>query len=257
MILRGQDNKILRATSGEVSVDSGGNSSLILKLDADLQQRNRIFKDGSNAVSQITEKAQNIPFVQSDSAKQPVYNYGDAASGGYPYLEIASGKGLTTTKFPKNIIEGTRDWTMEFWVWMTTSSDAVVEKRGNGGASYGWAIFVGGSSNLLAYISSNGTSWDVASGNTITESLLPRETWYHIALVNESNTLKSYVNGVLQPITIDTSSGFYEDDAEMRIGANISYSATLNGYIKSLELYDYAKTEIQVKQPFTYLKRYK
>lgn len=49
----------------------------ILHIDTDLQLPNRIHKsDTDNKVRQITDKAQNIVFVQTDPAKQPVYNYG-------------------------------------------------------------------------------------------------------------------------------------------------------------------------------------
>lgn len=47
----------------------------ILHIDTDLQQVNRIFKDENNKVKQITDKVNNIAFVQTDVAKQPTYNY--------------------------------------------------------------------------------------------------------------------------------------------------------------------------------------
>lgn len=67
-------NKVLKADDGTVLVESGGNTTLELKIDADLQI-DGIVKDGSNLVSQITEKANNIAFVQSDNAKKRVFNY--------------------------------------------------------------------------------------------------------------------------------------------------------------------------------------
>lgn len=76
MILRDQyGNKVLRIASGEVLVDSNGNNTKILDLNTYLYPVNQIHKDSNNLVSQITDRAQGIPFVQSDNAKKPVYNY--------------------------------------------------------------------------------------------------------------------------------------------------------------------------------------
>jgi len=61
----------------------------ILHIDADLQTPNQIHKDGTNKVSQITDKAQGIAFTQSDDAKKPIYNYDGSfefAGGSRKYL---------------------------------------------------------------------------------------------------------------------------------------------------------------------------
>jgi len=51
-------------------------SKILLHIDIDMQLPNRIFKDSTNKVSQITDKAQNIAFVQTDVNKQPTFEYG-------------------------------------------------------------------------------------------------------------------------------------------------------------------------------------
>lgn len=50
--------------------------SKILDINCSLQTPNMVFKSNvDNSIQQITDKAQNIAFVQSDVAKRPVYNY--------------------------------------------------------------------------------------------------------------------------------------------------------------------------------------
>lgn len=77
-----QNNKILLNIAGEAYktapiIDISKTMNKILHIDTDLQLPNRIHKsDTDNKVRQITDKAQNIALVQTDPAKQPVYNYG-------------------------------------------------------------------------------------------------------------------------------------------------------------------------------------
>ena len=76
--------------------EDGVDSHLILNIDSDLQQVNRIHKDSTNKVRQITDKVSGIPFVQTNPAKQPTYIYGEGYrfGGNYPMEGLPINKGF-------------------------------------------------------------------------------------------------------------------------------------------------------------------
>ena len=87
----------------------------ILHIDWDLQQRNKVRKDASNNILQVTDKAQNIPFY-ANTGEEPIFNYG----GGDCYAEFTGVnyqgiKGLNTEKIFDDLDGG--DFWMEFLIY--------------------------------------------------------------------------------------------------------------------------------------------
>lgn len=91
---------------------------------------------------------------------------------------------------------GSGDFTVEWWEYRfdTDASEAVV-CRGGGGGYVSWALGVSDGANSLIYITSNGSSWDIANGKTF--GAIATNTWVHYALVRSGSTFYAFKDGVI------------------------------------------------------------
>lgn len=124
------------------------------------------------------------------------------------------------------------DFTFDWWEYRTasTSGKATVSRDIAGG----YSPFVFGYSdgtNLLAYITSNGSSWDIANGKTFGTLVL--NTWTHYAIMRVGNTFFTTKNGAIQDLW--TSSGtILPSTADLSI---FRYgSAYTSGYIDEVRM---------------------
>jgi hypothetical protein len=100
---------------------------------------------------------------------------------------------------------GSNNFTLEMWINVSTQNNLI-----RGISQYGFAILLSGG-QLQYYLSSNGTSWDVASA--VNSGSVSLNTWTHIALVRNGTVFTPYVNGVAgtsttSAATISTNNGF-------------------------------------------------
>jgi len=95
-----------------------------------------------------------------------------------------------------NYVLGTDDFTLELW-YNATTLDATngLIMFGPGGYGYYNSLFHFSGADVQMYISSNGSSWDIASGTKIGERIV--NTWHHFALTREGSTFRGFVDGVL------------------------------------------------------------
>jgi len=89
---------------------------------------------------------------------------------------------------------GTGDFTYELWVNLDSTdsnySSLGGTRESNGSNGNGWTLGTNGGS-VYVY----GSSFYIQS--SVNDVYIAKETWYHIALVNHSGTLKLYINGNL------------------------------------------------------------
>jgi hypothetical protein len=117
---------------------------------------------------------------------------------GSSYLSVANS---TALQF------GSGNATIEFWINVT--STAGVQQIFNTGSgpstnlSYAMIISTG---SLLYYLSSNGATWDIASGVTV--GSITANTWTYVALVRSGNTWTPYVNSVAGTTTTNAAALF-------------------------------------------------
>ena len=102
----------------------------------------------------------------------------------------------------------TRDFTVECWMRpAATSAQAdILSQRQDSGETYdanSFLIYRYGTT-MQAYLSSNGSSWDVASG--VGFGTVAANTWYHLALVRKGTAFTAYLNGVGTAIATSSAS---------------------------------------------------
>jgi hypothetical protein len=85
---------------------------------------------------------------------------------------------------------GSKDWTIEGWI--NSKSDGNVIRFNQ----YSIAILVS-SGKLVFYITSNGSSWDIAAGLSFSSiTMNGSNIWYHFALVRNRGAITPYLNGI-------------------------------------------------------------
>lgn len=85
---------------------------------------------------------------------------------------------------------GTSDFTLEFWMNMSTLATYVCVV--DGVSTNNLTVFVNGTSNptLAVYLANGATPYSFASSG------IAANTWYHVALVRKNGVLSAYVNGL-------------------------------------------------------------
>lgn len=100
------------------------------------------------------------------------------------------------------------DWTIDFWLYRrsTANNTPIISAWGNGN----YVLLLINNGNTLSL--HKGTSW--GSANEIGSIKASTNVWQHIAIVNKSNTIKAYLNGVLQ------CSGYADTGSEANLYVN-------------------------------------
>lgn len=87
---------------------------------------------------------------------------------------------------------GSGDFTIEYNLRLdSTGTQVVFADQDNSSQAYAMMVHSG---SLKMWMSSDGSSWDIMSGNVI-KSSISTSTWYHIAVVRNGNSIKAYVDG--------------------------------------------------------------
>ena len=207
-------DKILRSQDQSILVDSVGNSTKILHIDTDLQTPNRIFKDGSNLVSQITDKAQNIAFI-ADVGKEYTFNYGG-------YFEGDGTKKMRSTKRISDINTFTFRWVSK-------------------GVSSGGANLFVLSANLDWYLNQAGNIINLYDGTT-THSLFAGS--YGIDIYNlfelcyDGTNCVLLINGAVKSKSTPSIATLSSSEKLSIFSYQFNDTANLNGSFKQVQIYD-------------------
>ena len=97
---------------------------------------------------------------------------------------------------------GTADFTIELWIYPTALAGGGFFNLGPA-STYGVAIYETSAGNLHYYLSSNGSSWNIASAVSI--GTISANAWYHVALVRSGATFSPYLNGVRGTVTTSSA----------------------------------------------------
>jgi hypothetical protein len=107
---------------------------------------------------------------------------------------------------------GNQDFTIEFWVKFNSwANDRGVISKGWPSNNGSFLIYIHNNSRLAFYASSNGSSWDIASSVSISDSV-SINTWYHVAVTRNNNVYKTFINGV-QKSTWNNSASLYNNSS--------------------------------------------
>jgi len=160
-----------------------------------------------------------LPFISNSST------YAGGFNGSSQYL-------LTSTN--ASLALGTNSFTIEYWLYINSAGGGTVAvSSGNGTTTYdGLFGYQTGSQSLILYLSSTGSSWDIASGVAIGST--PTGTWNHVAITRSGNTFYTFVNGV-QGATFSSSASIYQSANSISIGRAQS-GTPINGNVSNLRV---------------------
>lgn len=119
-------------------------------------------------------------------------------------------------------------WTLEGWICPTDSTRASAQVvLYSNLAFYGISLQITTAGKLALYVSSNGSSWNIANGLT-GSTVLTDNAWAHIAVVFNGATYKVYLNGTCETGCTATSSTSCTQPRMIRLG--VSADGTSNDF---------------------------
>lgn len=128
---------------------------------------------------------------------------------------------------------GANDFTVEWWEFRleTTAGKGAIARDAT--TSYpAFALGYIAGANLSVYMSSNGSSWDIANAKTL--GAVTINTWNHLAVCRSNNTFRLFKNGV-QTDTWTSDKTLAANANPLSIGRTIS-SGYYHGWIKELRI---------------------
>ena len=124
---------------------------------------------------------------------------------------------------------GTGDWTAEAWIYITSYS-SVNSVFAKGGSTTDWFLATNNSNGRLC-IGVGATSYFTSTG-----SVVPLNTWCHVALVRSGTTLSTYFNGILDG-TVSIGSVDFTSTGTLNLGRGRDSSTNyLEGSISNARL---------------------
>lgn len=131
---------------------------------------------------------------------------------------------------------GNGDFTIDWWEYRTTSSISSVYTRNN--SVLGGSLVVGqyNGGNIVYYMSSDGSSWNIANRVTMGTAIL--NEWTHYALVRKGTSIMAFQNGVLKS-TITSNASILKGLSTPLIGYDASNY--YKGYIDEFRISNVAR----------------
>jgi hypothetical protein len=128
----------------------------------------------------------------------------------------------------------TNNFTIEMWVYFTSTAAGSQIAYGytSSGSNASWALYVNATATLSYYLSSNGTSWNLASG--VSMGTIVANKYMHVALVRNGTTVTPYIDGVAGTTTSVSGNSIYNGSWPITIGGLSSYFLT--GYISNFRI---------------------
>ncbi|MFH1742142.1 MAG: LamG domain-containing protein [bacterium] len=113
------------------------------------------------------------------------------------------------------------DFTVDCWVNIETIGQEHTIWNFTNDDGYGMDLKVRGADNkVYCFLSSNGTTWDIAGLNDLHSStVLSTDQWYHVAVVRDGVTARLFLNGIEEDTHSVGTSSIYIWSASAYIGA--------------------------------------
>jgi len=184
-----------------------------------------------NSTSNLTITPYNSPSVQRFSPFAPLVVYNPVTNGASAYFD-------GTTDFltvPKNTaLEPATSgaWTLETWVYGTSTSDMRVVAYANStissGPDLGYYLTLYSANNITGGFYSSSTQYNISASSTVAQI----NTWIHIALTSDGSTMRLFVNGVSSgtPLTVSGIAINAPSSATFKV-SNYSSSQYVTGYV--------------------------
>ncbi len=102
-------------------------------------------------------------------------------------------------------------------------------------SQFNWALYTNAANTLSLYLSSNGTTWNIASGSVIINNFLTSR-WYHIAIVKTATNYMVFVDGI-NVTSITNATNVYNNSNVISIGG------MQGGYLTNCLITDFRVTK--------------
>jgi hypothetical protein len=194
----------------------------------------QILLNNTNAGIYDGKMANNLETVGNAQVSTSPVKYGSGSmyfSGVSPYSYLKSDSNLA-----RNVAFGTGDFTIECWVWLTTTaSDSVIMDTRPGSNSGNYFLFYlwtnGGAQQptIAWYVP---TSYALSTGGSVSANV-----WTHIAVSRANGIIRSFKDGVLQQSAANTTSYANPGAPYPYIGASYGVSTdSFKGYIDDFRI---------------------
>lgn len=184
--------------------------------------------DGSNGGTTFTDSSVNAltgTLTGTATTSTSVLRYGTAS------INMTTGNGVIS--YPSSLFNGygTSDWTVEGWIYPTSTSVSVKTiVHLNAGSNNGIHVYMNNGGLYL----DNGVT---ASINTST-TLMSANNWYHFACMNASGKTSIYINGEHQ---VSGTSQSYGTPSQAYIGKFQASALYWNGYLDDIRISNLAR----------------
>lgn len=167
-----------------------------------------LHMEGTNASTSFVDSGPNALAVTASGNAQ--ISTTQSKFGGAAGSFDGTNSYITATNSVLNVSSG--DFTIEFWINFGNVNSGQQPISIYSGTSLCLAFYTLSSGTLNYYLSSTGSSWNIASGVSV--GSVSANTWYHVALVRSGSTFTPYLNGVAGTTTtsasnLNSQSAFY------------------------------------------------
>ncbi len=200
------------AAAGGASDDEFNRVSFLSHFEGSNNGVNNAFDDGSASNHTITANG-NVTQGSFGPFARPDGEWGVSFSG--DYLEIADDSSLEL---------GSGNFTIEcfFNVKQFDSLRTLASKYKTVDGYRSWRLVFQTNGTLSLDITSDGGGSNIS--NVKTATVFEENTWYHLALVRNSNTITFYINGTADSNTLSFSATPHDNSTPVRIGTQFSSS---------------------------------
>ncbi|HRY60379.1 MAG TPA: hypothetical protein P5096_03290 [Patescibacteria group bacterium] len=211
----------LRATRTNPSSDT----KLLLHLDG--TNGSTTYTDSSP--SNHTILRYNTPTISTNTSK-----FG-GASGAFPRVTSPYFDYIYANDNVNDWTFGAGDFTIDFWANFSDNVRQGVLAIGSG--AYAPIAFEVVSNNLNVYMTSNGSSWDIASGQPVGQTFGPVTpgVWVHYALTRNGNTFYLFVNGTTVN-SFMSSLSLWNNSGALYIGQYFGSVTAFKGYLDEFRI---------------------
>ena len=189
--------------------------------------------NGTNGSTTMTDNSKNnftVTSVNGAAISTAQSKFGGtslALDGTNDYLTVADNTGFDF---------GSGDFTIEYWEYRTSSGtqSGVLSRNTIDYTPYliGW-YDVTINENIVMYMTSNGTSWDIASNISMGARTI--NVWTHYAVTRQGNTFRTFQNGT-QISTFTSTATFPAGSGTLQIGRWGTTYYFKGGYIDELRV---------------------
>jgi len=171
--------------------------------------------NGTNGSTTMTDNSKNN--LTATATNGAAISTAQSKFGGSSVLFDGTNDYVTVTN-STDFDFGSGDFTIEYWEYRTSSGTQrpILSRNAIPYTPYliGW-YDAGVSGNVVMYMSSNGSSWDIASN--VSMGVLTTNVWTHYAVTRNGNTFRTFQNGT-QISTFTSTAAFPAGAASLEIG---------------------------------------